>query len=240
MVSFFINILRACVFNAGVILALCLCASLVLADPPAKPKNPGPLDIPDSQVLKMSIDQYIGAYEKKHNGNITELETRTLCYYYAGLKRNLNIRRALRLSNSRSRSVELCDNLLGSLSEDCEKYQMSAGQGTIILDYYAMLDAENEVAIGRLLDDLQNRKSMAHGTARHDYLEASKNLLNSAQWLKDNDVSWTPSRSIGRKYYEEATADLRKSKTLLNTLPKPAKEDFARQLKVITSTLNDD
>src|SRR5579863_7564903 len=108
VIGFFILISRACALNAGSIMAFCLCATIAFADPPAKPKNPGPLDIPNSQVLKMSIDQYIGAYEKKHNGNINEPETRALCYYYAALSRDRNFRLARRLSPNKRKLVTRC------------------------------------------------------------------------------------------------------------------------------------
>src|SRR5579862_4064658 len=196
-------------FSLIAALTLWFC-TIALADSPAKPKNPGPLDIPDSRVLTMSIDQYIDAYTKKHNGNITELENRTLCYYYAELSRDRNLRLARQLSPRRRKLVARCQSSLDNLSQACEEYQFSAGGGTIIYDFYAMLQVENEAAIRRLVGDLQNPGNLAYGTVLHDCQEASKNLQNSAEWLDDKSIPWAPSKSAGRSNYQSTKAELRK------------------------------
>jgi hypothetical protein len=239
MAGLFISVSQRYALTAGLFLALCLCASLALANPPAKPKNPGPLDIPDSQVLKMSIDQYLDAYTKKHSGNVTELDTRTLCYYYAGLKRKQNLGRAQRLPQSQRNLVARCETAFGDLSQACEEYQYSAGSGTIIYDYYAMLDVENEAALGRVIDNLQNPAKAKRGNAARSYLDARRNLQKCAEWLSDKDTNWTPSKSEGQANYRSAKTALRKAKTVLDALPDSAKGTFAAQLKEITGTLND-
>lgn len=199
-----------------------------------------PLDIPDSRVLKLTLNQYIAAYENKHNGDINEPETRALCYYWADLRRKENFRLARRLPADRRRLVYRCQSAFDSLSDACFDYHFSIEDGTMVYDFYAAQEPDSELTMRQLVDDLRKPGAASRAErlkAESDYRRARKNLRKTRPLIHVADASFF-SVSERLAYYRKVESRLVAAKAILDILPGNARVDFAYGIQDIARVLD--
>lgn len=202
-------------------------------------KYPRPVDIPDSQVLKVSADQCSDGIADEDSGD-TEYGERALLERQADAERKHNFRLARRLLASRRGLVRRCQASFDSLTSACYTYQFSIQCGTIVYDFYAAQDASNEDTMHRIVLDLMGTGARhgSVGIVEANYQKAWTTLRKTYPLIKDKDASFFPisQRMVN---YRAVEASLRAAKKVVDSLPKSARGDFAAGIEHIVWNLDE-
>lgn len=194
---------------------------------------------PGSPVLKMTADQCSDGTADEDSSD-TEYGERALLYHQADLLRKRNIRLEWHLSPRRRALARRCQAAFDNLMKACFAYHFAVQDGTMVYDFYAAQEPDNEFAMERLIRDLGRSGQpdrLSRLRAQRDFRKARTHLQKTYALIPGATDSFAP-LSERLSDYANVKAALRRAKKVLDSLPDGAKPEFAHEIEQITYNLD--